>query len=70
VLTERIQQALTTSIDVTGGSWRPSASLGAARAEPDETLTSMLRRADRAMYSAKRTRAAALATAPAGPASP
>jgi diguanylate cyclase (GGDEF)-like protein/PAS domain S-box-containing protein len=55
----RIQDALSSPIEFHGGRWHPAASLGSARAEPGESLTSMLGRADRAMYETKRARHAA-----------
>ncbi|MDQ1511132.1 MAG: hypothetical protein QOG50_2976 [Actinomycetota bacterium] len=55
----RIDAALRASIEFTGGSWQPAASIGLARARPGDDRASFLHRADRAMYDIKRVHHAA-----------
>jgi diguanylate cyclase (GGDEF)-like protein len=55
-IADRMEQALVAPIPFPGGSWSPTASIGTARPRPGEDLLSVLRRADQAMYAAKRHR--------------
>jgi diguanylate cyclase (GGDEF)-like protein/PAS domain S-box-containing protein len=55
-IAERLEQALSAPIPFPGGSWSPTASIGTARPRPGEDLSSVLRRADQAMYAVKRHR--------------
>jgi diguanylate cyclase (GGDEF)-like protein/PAS domain S-box-containing protein len=55
-IVERLVAALGGSIAFEGGEWVASASIGAARPIPGEDLTAVLRRADHAMFEAKRAR--------------
>jgi diguanylate cyclase (GGDEF)-like protein/PAS domain S-box-containing protein len=59
MLTERLELALGGWIDLGHGrEWPVAASLGAARPQPGDDAVTLLRRADRAMYEAKRVRCA------------
>jgi diguanylate cyclase (GGDEF)-like protein/PAS domain S-box-containing protein len=55
-LVERLRVALAGDIPFTGGSWPVAASIGAGRPGPGDDVTSLLRRADEAMFSEKRQR--------------
>jgi len=50
----RIEEVLAPPIELATTTWIPRASIGMARAQPDEALASVLRRADQAMYRTKR----------------
>jgi diguanylate cyclase (GGDEF)-like protein/PAS domain S-box-containing protein len=53
-LIARLHAALDQPVDVAGGQWCPAASIGWSRTEPDDDLGAVLRRADHAMFDAKR----------------
>jgi diguanylate cyclase (GGDEF)-like protein len=53
---ERLQLVLGAPILFEGGVWQPSASIGTARAEPGDDPATLIRRADLAMFAAKRAR--------------
>jgi PleD family two-component response regulator len=55
-IVERIVRSLDAPISFAGGSWPPAASIGTARPEPGEGIASIMERADRAMFEAKRER--------------
>jgi diguanylate cyclase (GGDEF)-like protein/PAS domain S-box-containing protein len=55
-ITARLEIALAGPIDFETGSWTPRASIGTARPEPGEELTSTIHRADMAMFDVKRQR--------------
>jgi diguanylate cyclase (GGDEF)-like protein len=55
-LRRRLERALQGEIAVPGGSWLASASIGTARPGQGDDLTSILRRADQAMFGEKRLR--------------
>jgi diguanylate cyclase (GGDEF)-like protein/PAS domain S-box-containing protein len=55
-LVERVATALDEPVAWPGGSWVPRASIGAARHRPGDTVASLLRRADAAMFEKKRSR--------------
>jgi diguanylate cyclase (GGDEF)-like protein/PAS domain S-box-containing protein len=55
-IVERLQLVLGTPILFAGGVWQPAASMGTARAEPGDNPASLIRRADAAMFEAKRDR--------------
>lgn len=50
----RIEAAMSSPIPIPSGTWTPAASAGLARARVGEHATSLMQRADRAMYTAKR----------------
>ena len=54
VLEQCIAKAFAEPVTWHGGSWRPHASVGLARPEPGDTATTIIPRADRAMYRRKR----------------
>jgi diguanylate cyclase (GGDEF)-like protein/PAS domain S-box-containing protein len=56
----RIERTLAGEVTFDGGAWMAAASLGTSRPQPDEDLTSVLRRADQAMFQSKRARKKAL----------
>jgi diguanylate cyclase (GGDEF)-like protein/PAS domain S-box-containing protein len=57
LLPYRLTGALGGDISFEGGSWSPAASIGTARPRPGESLTSVISRADQAMFETKRARA-------------
>jgi diguanylate cyclase (GGDEF)-like protein/PAS domain S-box-containing protein len=54
-VTERVERILVEPIGFTGGRWQPAASIGMTRATVDDDTSSLLRRADHAMYDVKRS---------------
>jgi len=60
---DRIGAMLSEPLELEGGRWVPTASLGTALASTDETIADVIARADGAMYQAKRARPGA----PTGP---
>jgi diguanylate cyclase (GGDEF)-like protein/PAS domain S-box-containing protein len=52
---ERVGRVLVEPIRFGDGRWPPAASIGMARATPDDDTSSLLRRADQAMYEVKRS---------------
>jgi diguanylate cyclase (GGDEF)-like protein/PAS domain S-box-containing protein len=50
----RIRRVCDEPVTFDGGTWAPSASIGVALAEPGETVSDLVRRADQAMFSIKR----------------
>ena len=54
VIRDRLILALGGPIEFEDGNWQPRASIGAARPEPGDTPASLVRRADLAMFEAKR----------------
>jgi diguanylate cyclase (GGDEF)-like protein/PAS domain S-box-containing protein len=57
-ITGRLRRALGGAVAFSGGSWEPAASIGTARPVPGEDLAAVVRRADLAMFEAKRVRMA------------
>jgi diguanylate cyclase (GGDEF)-like protein/PAS domain S-box-containing protein len=55
-LRRRIDGILEEPITFPWGTWRPSASIGAVQGRPDDDVTSLIRRADHAMFRIKRNR--------------
>jgi diguanylate cyclase (GGDEF)-like protein len=55
-LVARLEAAIGAAVAFDGGEWMAAASIGAARPVPGEDLSSVLRRADQAMFAAKRVR--------------
>jgi diguanylate cyclase (GGDEF)-like protein/PAS domain S-box-containing protein len=55
-LVQRIEQRLAAPVSFDGGQWHPRGSVGAARPRTGESVADVLRRADLAMFDAKRTR--------------
>jgi diguanylate cyclase (GGDEF)-like protein/PAS domain S-box-containing protein len=55
-LVTRLAAALDEPVDVVGGQWHPHASVGCSRAQPGDDLATVMRRADLAMFEAKRAR--------------
>ena len=56
----RIDATIAGPVTFEGGEWLAAASIGAARLQPGEDLATVLRRADQAMFEAKRERKQAL----------
>jgi diguanylate cyclase (GGDEF)-like protein/PAS domain S-box-containing protein len=52
----RIAEAMRDPIKLATGTWQPSGSIGVARPEPDDDVTSVVRRADLAMFAIKQER--------------
>jgi diguanylate cyclase (GGDEF)-like protein/PAS domain S-box-containing protein len=59
-IVRRIDEAMSGPVTFEGGEWQAAASIGTARMTPGDDLTSVLRRADKAMFDAKRERKKAL----------
>jgi diguanylate cyclase (GGDEF)-like protein/PAS domain S-box-containing protein len=55
-LMTRLTAALDEPVDIVGTRWYPAASFGCSRARPGDELSTVLRRADLAMFDAKRAR--------------